>query len=219
MIVVLAGQKGGAGKTTLALNVACELAARGRDVTLLEADGQRSALTFDSVAETHGRRVIKVITSNGNVYEELRQLARNADDIVVDTPGRLGDVQRAAMMGSDVVLFPVVPSPLDGWALADTLSLFVQAREARPELRGAIVINMRDGRSVDGQEARADLVADDAVKVARVAVLKTKIGNRTAFRRSLREGRGVASTPRAQAAREEIASLVRELHRITRRSA
>jgi hypothetical protein len=77
---------------------------------------------------------------------------------------------------------------------------------------------MRDGRSADGQEARADLVADDAVKEARVSVLKSQIGLRSAFRRSLREGRGVATAPRAREARDEIAALVRELSRMNTRA-
>ncbi len=216
LVVALGGQKGGVGKTTLALLVAYALAVRGRRVVFLDADRQRSALTFYDKARKRRRDVFEVRPLSGDLYEEVAQLKRShPGDIVIDLPGALGDVQRSAMMVVDVLLLPVIPTALDTWALASSLDTLTAARTCRPGLRAGIVLNMLRAGTADAREVRRDLLASDAVQRARIPVLRTALGLRTPFHRSLKGGRGVNPNAQSNAARE-VRALVSELLRMAR---
>ncbi len=160
MIVALLNQKGGVGKTTLALHLAGEWARRGQRVTVIDADPQGSALDWSQQrARERLPRLFGVVgLARDTLHREAPELARDADHIVIDGPPRVAGLMRSALLAADLVLIPVQPSPFDGWASAEMLALLGEARIYRPQLAGPLraepMRRTNRHRSRNGRDAR-----------------------------------------------------------------
>ena len=161
MRIAVVTQKGGAGKTTLATNLAVALAVDGGKVLLIDADRQRTALDWFAVRSEGGGyngKVTVVGIDNDTIHKQIANLAAGYDHVIVDGPPRAEKVDRSAMMAADFVLVPVQPSSADVWAAETTIKVIEEARTFRPELRAALVVNRKSPNTVLGN-AILDLLA------------------------------------------------------------
>lgn len=206
MIIALAGQKGGSGKTTTAVALAAELHARGSRVLLVDADPQGSARTWAAVAAEAERPTPTVVSMGPNLYQpsQLPTLARSFEHVVVDCPPRSGDVQRAALMVATVAVLPCGPAAVDAWALAESLELVRAAQVLRPELRAVVLLSRVVARTAIGAGAR------DALAGCGLPILRTSLGFRVAYQEALAAGLGVAQYEAGEAA-DEVRALTDEL--------
>ena len=207
MILALAGQKGGVGKSTVAISIAAELVARKRKVLLVDADPQGTSRTWGEVAAESGHPLPTLVAMGATMHrpDQLPTVGQGYDDVVIDCPPRHGDIQRSALMVADVALLPCGPSSADAWALAASIDLINEARSLRPELEVRIVITRKQGRTALGRSAREELTKSG------IDLMKTEIGYRVAFAESLGAGLGVTAYAPRDAAAQEIRSLVGEL--------
>lgn len=202
MVYTVAQQKGGAGKTMLAANLAAALAPRHR-VALLDIDPQRSLARWYAIRKARARPAAGLTCSDLSGWRlaaELDRLRRDHDVVLVDSPPQIDTEAKLAVRGADLVLVPVQPSPPDLWAAEATLKLAdAERRTAR------IVFN----RAPAASRLRDAMLAEIAER--KLASLASALGNRAAYPQAFAEGLGVTeSAPRSVAAAE----LLKLLHEI-----
>jgi chromosome partitioning protein len=210
MIVALLNQKGGVGKTTLALHLAGVWATQGARVLVVDADPQGSALDW---SEQRGReglaRLFTVVgLARDLLHRELPDIASGYDRVVIDGPPRVTGIARSALLAADLVLIPATPSPFDGWASAEMIRLLGEARVYRPDLRARLLLNRVAARTVIAREVAEMLAEHDP------PALISRVGQRIAFADTARSGRLVQEVPAGAIAAQEIASVAAEIDRL-----
>ncbi|MDT8448413.1 MAG: ParA family partition ATPase [bacterium] len=203
-IIAFGNQKGGVGKTTLAVHLAARLAQTGKKVLLLDADKQASALDWASV-----REVEPLFTSIGlpkeTIHKELKTLAQPYDWVVIDSPPHSAGILRSILLASDLFLVPISPSALDVWSSKEMLDLLAEARIFKESLAAAFVINRKIVGSVLGRDIAA------ALKELGLPTLQQAISQRIAFAESMSLGLTVGEYAAAGTAAAEIDSLTQEI--------
>ena len=193
MIVALLNQKGGVGKTTLALHLAGSWARRGKRIILIDADPQGSALDWSQQRAKEGLpRLFGVIgLPRDTLHREAPEIAKDVDHVVIDGPPRVAALLRSALLASDVVLVPAQPSPFDGWASGEMLMLIDEARIFRTDLVARFILNRCPARTIIARETAQALAAHEP------PVLSARIGQRVVFADA---ARGAASPTRRRKA-------------------
>jgi chromosome partitioning protein len=115
-IVSILNQKGGAGKTTIAVNLAHALQETGKEVLLVDSDTQASARDWHQVNEANLLQVIGLDRKTLDKDINNIKKTKGVDFIVIDGAPKIEEMSTAAIMCSDIVLIPVQPSPYDIWA-------------------------------------------------------------------------------------------------------
>ena len=203
MIIAVINQKGGTGKTTLAINLAAQLSKKGR-VLLVDADPQGTAITWASSRETSPPFNI-IQLSKPILHRELANIKDDYQFIVIDGPPRSYEVCRSAIVVADIVLIPVQPSGADVWASKEIVNLLNETKEFNETQKSAFVIS----RKITGTAIGRDIY--DALTTLELPILKSNTSQRIAFAEAITEGKTILEyAPKGQAAKE-INAIAKEL--------
>lgn len=198
-VVAVAQQKGGAGKSTVAANLAAALSAGGVRVALLDTDPQRSLARWHEERRKQGGRAAPLLfdtPAGWRVAGALDRIRREQDFIILDTPPHAETEARVAIRAADLVLMPLQPSPADLWASEATLKL--AAEERRPV---AALLNRVPAQGRLKDQVAAELAARS------VRLLGPTLGNRTGFAQAFQEGLAVTEAAPRTLAAEEVRAL------------
>ena len=210
MIIGVLNQKGGVGKTTIAVNIASVLASRNRRVLLVDADPQGSAMAWSSARELDPLFPV-VGMAKPTLHRELPEIARGYDAVVIDGAPRVNELGRAALLACDTVLIPVQPSPYDVWATTQTVQLVREVQQFKPGLTAAFVINRKIANTAIGRDVAA------ALEHFELPVLPTHLCQRVVYAESAGQGLSITeAAPQSEAARE-FAALVLSIFRAQER--
>ncbi|MDB5781684.1 division plane positioning ATPase MipZ [Caballeronia mineralivorans] len=207
MILLVAAEKGGVGKSTLATNLAVHLAHQGVDVVLLDTDGQATAAQFVERRDEAGiTPAVPCVQRTGEVASTLRDLARRYQVVVVDAGGRDSREMRSAMAVASLVLVPTKASQADLETLPKVNELIGLARALNPELKAVAILSIAPSNPVirEVEDARKLLAEFDQLELA-----DTIIRDRKVYRDALLAGKGVTELDNSQA-RAEIQLLAQE---------
>lgn len=215
-IIAVIQVKGGAGRSTLATNIAGELSKLGRTV-LVDCDmPQGTSASWLAVrqqerpqAELGGGVLGDTAASHKELLAKIEQHSDQADYIVLDGPPRIAEMTRAILMVADLALIPMGASVAEIWATTDVLDIIEQAKKVRPV----------DARIIWTRFRPYTRLAQDLSEQVRqelgLPILKTTLGFRVAYAEALGAGRTVAEVGDASA-RTEMHSLVNEIRLIIR---
>lgn len=196
MRVAFASNKGGVGKTTLAINVA-SFQSQSRPMTLYDADPQRSSLHWSSIRESSSNLAVES-------FSEQDSYAKHA---VFDCPPAIHHPDTLAVLRvADVVLIPVLPSPLDLWATLAVAEEIQRAQQDNKKLQVFLVLNQMESRSRLSRETK------EVLESLEISALETSIQRRVIYRNAILDGRDVNQSGKgAIAASLEITHLIKEI--------
>lgn len=209
MIISLVSLKGGAGKTTLSINLAVAYAQAGAKVTLIDADpNNQNTLKWSGLRPRDKSQIVTVSLSDADALRNnINPINETSDVVIIDGTPALADLTGTIMLVSDLVLMPIRTSTFDFWAYNDKfLPTLKNVRGLKP-IDCRIVLNAVRKRSVIGREVL------DALEQYEIPLMHRKIGLRTVFENSPKLGLGVTECQDETAALE-IMHLRNEINEI-----
>ena len=204
-IITVAQHKGGAGKTTLSVQLAVALNQAGARVAIIDVDPQGSTTQWFAARQNRlgEKNKIKSFQMQGwKLMREAPALVQEYDFIIVDSPPHADSEASIAVRQADLVLVPIQPSPLDIWACGPTLQLVLQ--EKKPL---TLVLNRVPAR------AKLNEAIMERLDKINIQVARQTLGNRVAYAASILQGLGVVEYEPSGTATAEIRNLAREVCR------
>jgi chromosome partitioning protein len=201
-VIAIVGNKGGAGKTTLSLNIANGLNRKFK-TAIIDADPQGSSLQWRAFGSDDSADVFGI---SENLRDQLNELKSRYDAVIIDCPPSVHAEQtNLALEVSDHALIPVQPSPVDLWATVHIEQAVERARVTNPQLKPLLVINQLEPRTMLSKIVR------EAVNEIGLPVADAVIRRRAVFRSSALEGKSIYDVGRrGDAAVEELEQLIQE---------
>jgi chromosome partitioning protein len=209
-VVTVFNQKGGCGKTTIAMSLAGALGLRGFKALVVDMDPQGTASRWASAApedRPFPASVMSLAPMEGKMHREVKNHMDKFDVIFIDCPPAMNSAApTSAMLVSDLALIPLVPSPADIWAAESAKKLAEAAQANNETLVARIVANMVQ-RSTSLAKELLELLDEDK----EFPLVKSTLGSRAAFREAQILGATVHAVPRATAAVEEVENMATEV--------
>lgn len=211
LTIAVLQQKGGSGKTTLAINLAAAAHLEGKRALIVDMDRQASAFDWSAARKDgsplDGLAVVKA--DRAMALPRFTEMSRGYDVVVLDGPPRLGDITQSAAVAADVAVLPIQPGPFDFWAVAETLESLDLADSIREQLgrgpvRRVFVLNRVSANTRLGREAEEELRKSGGE-------LGGIIRQRVAFPDASSRGESVLTLRGDGGAAEDIQRLWREL--------
>ncbi len=205
MITLVGSLKGGSGKSTVTFNLAVWLAEAGCKVTAFDLDPQQTLVDVGQVRAEEGYSPdldIKTLTDGDDVEQNIRSSRGSSEEILVDVGTSDMSALLSAVSVAERILIPVLPSQADVWSAQRFLKIVGKAckdRQRIPEILG--FINRSDTHALVRESDEAEQVLGE---LPGVMLLKTRLGQRTVFRRSFSEGLGVFELEPASKATHEF---------------
>lgn len=206
MIIVLGSQKGGVGKSTLAVSIAAYLMSLGNRVIIVDADDQKSVLTWYN-NRPEDLPHIPVTGATGNIKAMLKEHEKSYDFVIADCAGRDSAEMRSGLMAADVFISPLRPSQMDLDVVPHTCSVFTAAKDFNEDVRGYLVLNMTPTNMFVNE-------ANEAVEVLKdypeMHLANSRVCDRKAHRDAWAESMTIFETQNDKA-QQEIEALVKEV--------
>jgi chromosome partitioning protein len=208
MIILIGSQKGGCGKSTTAVNMSAELAGRGHDVVLVDADRQCTSANWamDRV-ENPVLAKVHCIQKYENIRDTLLDLDQRYEYVIVDAAGRDSRELRTGMTAAHILIVPFRPSQPDLNTLPNMQEIIIQAKDLNPDLKVYGLITMAPTNPIIHEEADA---RECLIDYPEIKLLATMIRDRKVYRDAMSDGLSVVEmdNPKAKA---EIKKLIEEI--------
>ena len=211
MIILIGGEKGGTGKTTIATNLAAMRALEGRDVLLIDTDPQGSANYWAQSRddENINPRVACIQKFGKGLPKEVQDLEHRYEDIIIDAGGRDSVELRSSLVVVERAFIPIQPSQFDIWTLNQMDELVETAKAFNPGIRAKVIISRSSTNpSVHESEETGKLLDD----FSNMGLADVSIRDRIAYRKAAKDGLAVIELkPKDPKAISEMESLYKEV--------
>ena len=203
-VITIAQQKGGTGKTTLAVHLALAfIKYHNLKIAIIDTDPQGSLGKWFMIREekklSNDNLTFKTASLWGAQYES-KALKKDHDIVIIDTPPKIESDARPSIESADLVLIPMAASHVDFWATGAIVEI---AKKANKKI--LIQINRANQRS------KLISKTNDFIKSLNLSATKTIIGNRQIFASSMGEGKTAVEKQKKSNAVEEIKNLSEQI--------
>jgi chromosome partitioning protein len=221
MLVLVGGEKGGTGKSTVATNLAAMRVLEGRDVFLYDIDPQKTSTLWASRRDENSiqpriassQKILdhRILNAGVVIRNEIKGLIPKYEDIIIDAGGANNEILRAAMTLADFLVLPLMPSAFDTWTTDTINNLVSEAKQINPKLTAKIVYNKvaPHPQTSKSELEESDEILEDFEYIGR---FRTTIMFRVAVRRSQKYGLSILEyKPIDEKAADEIKNLYEEI--------
>ena len=211
MIVLFGHQKGGVGKSTVAINVAYHLQKKYKDLILLDLDSQNSAILFNQLRTSENLPTIKCVKeSDINFSNFIDKYFGNKENLlIIDSGGYDSDVNRAALIKADIIITPVGISQIEIFGLQKFRKILKEASEALGvKIKTNVLLNNVDSRSKNKLKDLREYIKDNHKYFN---LLESTIHTRADFKNSYGDGLTVKEFNKKGTAAQEMKQLSKEI--------
>ena len=208
MIILVGAQKGGSGKSTVAVNLVSFLASKGKDCVLVDSDAQGTSSVWASDRdENKDLSKVHSVQKFGNIRNALLDLKKRYELVIVDSPGRDCRELRTALTASDLLLIPLKCSQPDLDTIPHMKTLIEEARDFNAGLKVRVLLNMVSTNPVIKEKEESQKYLS---QYPELPLMNCTISDRKIFRDCIGEGKGVHEM-KNEKAHQEIIELEKEL--------
>ena len=204
MIIAVSNQKGGVGKSTVAVNLAACFAGDGKDVLLVDADEQGSSLAWKAERPDTLPPVQAVGLPVDNLHKEIASLGGRYEVVVIDGGGRISRTARSAVVSADLVIVPTLPSRPDIASTEDFFEKVIDLARTFRDLQAVVLLNQVQSGTVMSRRSQAYMQAAQPT-------FYTALHQYVAYREAFALGRSVIEYDSASKAASEMLAFYNEL--------
>jgi chromosome partitioning protein len=214
MIVLFSHQKGGVGKSTIAINFAYQVQKKYKDIAILDLDSQHSAVLFNQLQASEKLPTIKCVTQNDiNLSEFLSHYKADKNNLlIIDSGGYDSDINRTALIKAYIIITPVEISQIEIFGLQKFRKILKDASETLGRtIKTNVLINNVDSRSKSKLKDLREYVKE---KKNYFNLLDTTMYSRADYKNSYGDGLTVKEYNKKGQAQEEIKEFTKEIYKL-----
>ena len=200
MVIVLATQKGGSGKSTIAINLADYLTSKNKTI-IIDADKQATLSESDFIEQ------IDIAQHYNNLENTIKNYKKKYKNIIVDVAGKDSKELRSALITADIAIIPFQPSQADLYTLDNVSKIISGAKQHNKKLKSYAMINNASTHKANKRPREAMEFIQDNTKFH---VLKTILHTRNAYLDTFRNSKTVFQA-KDKKAKLEFNNLIKEL--------
>ena len=208
-IITIAHQKGGVGKSTIALNLAVELNKK-YNLKVIDLDYQKSITIFNETRKEKKLKPLNIIHIETQ-KELIDLLKKNNDLILIDSGGFDSDLNRIAIIGADLIITPVSSNLIEIYGLEAFKKILQELKEVEPEIKSYVLLNNIDPKATKSVEELKKYIKNNNEYFD---LLDTILRRRADFARSFEAGKSVTEIDKKSKASKELKQLLKDIEKI-----